>query len=403
MLIKNKLILLSAILTICISGCGHFRHSMKKSQVVEARGQVFSVQAEPTNIVLMLPLKGQVGISGQAIRNGFLAAYYHSQAVNPAIKIKIIDTANGDISTLYQEAVKNGAEVIVGPLTKKEIEVLAKTIPLSIPTLALNTLDDYTHSFAPNLYQFGLLPQDEATQVAHRMMLEQAGRVAIIAPNNSWGRKIVGAFRAKYQGFGGQVVDVLNYNSVVNLSEQICPFLAYDALKSCGVKKHKKKEKKEPDDIWRRQDIDAIFLVAKPAEARQIVPLLKFYYAGDLPVFSISDVYSGTAAQNLDRDIEGIYFCDIPWTLQEPTALNSDLQSIRQQITKLSGPSYDKYIRLYALGIDAYNLAKNLNWFLNSGQSGVDGATGVLYLDEFNHIYRQLTWAQMKDGLPAVL
>ncbi len=405
MFTRIKIILLLLFTLFLINGCVSLPQQMKQAEVVEARSQVSSVQAEPHNIVLMLPLKGQLAVSSQAIRNGFLAAYYYSREARPNVNIKIVDTTDGNILALYQQAIIEGAEVIVGPLTKKEVETIMHFDSLPIPVIALNTLDDYPRNFAPNLYQFGLLPQDEAMQVAVKMMQELHDRVAIIAPNNTWGRKIVAAFKSKYQELGGQVVATLDYRTALGLSEQICPFLAHDATKLCGITKAKDKNKKQEnsDEVRRRQDINAIFLVAEAPTARQIVPLLKFYYAEDLPTFSISAIYSGVALPSLDRDLDDVYFCDVPWVLQDPGTLSSELQAIHRQIVSLWGDSYVNHSRLYALGVDAYNLAINLNSFLNSPQSGLDGASGKLYLNEFNHIYRGLPWAQIRDGLPVVV
>jgi uncharacterized protein len=403
MFVKTKNILLILVVTLFFAGCASLQQTGKKVEVIEARSQISSAQAEPNNIVLMLPLKGPLAASSQAIRNGFLAAYSYARKERPSINIKVIDTAGGDVQSLYQQVVAEGAEVIVGPLTKKEVEAVASINPLPIPTLALNTLDDYTHSFGPNLYQFGLLPQDEAMQIAIRMAHEQHDRVAIIAPEGMWGEKIVTAFKSKYEESGGQVVATLNYRNSQNLAEQICPFLAYDATKLCIVKKNRDRKKEVSDEPMRRQDINAIFLVAQAPTARQIVPLLKFYYASDLPVFSPSSIYSGTVAQDLDRDLDDVYFCDMPWALQDPSTLNSESQAIHKQIMSLWAGSYASHKKLYALGVDAYNLASKLNGFLNSPQGGMEGVSGKLYLNEFNHVYRELQWAQMRDGLPVVL
>ncbi len=405
MITKIKNILLASISILLLVGCGSLQQIGKKAEVIEARTQVSSVQAEPHSIVLMLPLKGPgtLAASSQAIRNGFLAAYYHYRQERPGINIKVVDTTGGDVLALYQQAVAEGVEVVVGPLTKKEVETIAHINPLPIPTIALNTLDDYTSSFGPNLYQFGLLPQDEAMQIAIRMMNEQHDKVAIIAPDNAWGNKIVAAFKDKYEESGGQIVAVLNYRSSLNLAEQVCPFLAHDAAKLCVPKKDKDKKGKISDEPMRRQDINSIFLVANANMARQVVPLLKFYYAGDLPIFSTSAIYTGTVSQDLDRDLDGVYFCDVPWVIQDLNTFNADAQAIHKQIITLWADSYTHHSRLYALGVDAYNLAAKLNGFLNSPQSGIEGASGRLYLNEFNHIYRDLQWAQIRDGLPVVL
>ena len=54
----------------------------------------------------------------------------------------------------------------------------------------------------------------------------------------------------------------------------------------------------------RRQDADVVFLFSQnDSEARSIKPLLAFHYAGDLPVFALSNIYNGTPDER-NRDSE---------------------------------------------------------------------------------------------------
>ncbi|WP_204324437.1 penicillin-binding protein activator, partial [Stenotrophomonas maltophilia] len=39
-----------------------------------------------------------------------------------------------------------------------------------------------------------------------------------------------------------------------------------------------------------RSDVDMIFLIANPAQARQIKPTFAFHYAGKIPVYATSQV-----------------------------------------------------------------------------------------------------------------
>ncbi len=51
-----------------------------------------------------------------------------------------------------------------------------------------------------------------------------------------------------------------------------------------------------------------VFLLSYPSKARQIMPLLKYYYAGDVPVYATSSVYTGGVNVMKDRDLNGIIF-----------------------------------------------------------------------------------------------
>lgn len=393
MLDTRKIIFFMVAIAVLLNGCAREMWPQKKASINQG-----NEAAIPHNITIMLPLKGrgELALTSQAIRNGILAAYY-SNKNREDINLKVVDITGGDINVFYQQAVADGAEVIIGPLTKDEVQRLIKGSRLSVPTIALNTLDE--QRLPENLYQFGLLPQDEAVQVAVKMAQQHLYNVAVIVPEGPWGSNIATAFSNKYVSLGGRVSAVLYYRFTKNLAEQICNFLAYDASKLCVPRTRESKKQKESQEIMRRQDIDAIFFVAtKAVQARQIVPLLKFYYAGDLPSYSISTVYTGVAKPQLDQDINDVYFCDMPWVVEDPDSFSPELRAVYQQImeTTLWTNSFAHYSKFYALGIDAYNLAVSLNSL--SGSTGFAGASGVLYLDNFHHIYRKLQWAQIQNG-----
>jgi uncharacterized protein len=376
---------------------GQIRSISTEQKAIAARLAV----TPPRHISLLLPLKGSWGSVSQAIRNGFLAAYYYNKAINPDITIDIVDTSAGDFKTYYDQAVRASADIIVGPLTKQDVENLSNVGSLPIPTIALNTLD-VVNNLSVNLYQFGLLPQDEAIQAAQRVLADNHKHIAIIAPEGQWGEKIAKVFASSYLEGGGQVVQQMNYAGQREMATQVCQLVANDPNVLCA--KHQKGHKRNLDLSVppRRQDIDAIFLIANPSEARQIIPLLKFYYAGDLPLYAISTIYSGTPRPNLDQDLDGVIFCDMPWVMSSQTALTPELQVIHQQVVKLWPDSYGNYSKLYALGVDSYNMAISLNELINkSGEGvGINGASGTLIIDSANHIYRKLNWAQMRQGIP---
>lgn len=370
-----------------LNGCANKNVNIRNGKPVVTRQAIASLN----KIALMLPFKSNTDLmaTSQAIYNGLLAAYYTSPKQSD-IKIQTVDTSSGNVVELYKQAVNDGAQIVIGPLTKPEVEAIASinnTLP--VPTIALNTLDNYQSKVINNLYQFGLLPQDEADQVAKRMMQENLHKVAVVVPEGAWGEKILNTFNDKYTSLGGRVITVLKYNSGKDISKQVCNFLAADPSSACDVIN---------ENISRRKDIDSIFvLAANPAGARQIIPLLRYYHASDLPLYSISTIYNGVSRPDMDRDISGVYFCDMPWVVQDPGSFNSNLQNIYKKITSTSmwQESFNSYKKFYALGIDAYNLATNLNNFLSYPKSGIDGASGTLYLDNFNHIYRKLQWMHL--------
>jgi len=348
----------------------------------------------PKNITLLLPLHGELANQSQAIYNGFLAAYYYDkQQTQHDINIKVVDTGN-DIQDAYQKVVSENPDLIIGPLTKAEVTTVSTNL-ITIPTIALNTLDNYQTKIIPNLYQFGLASQDEAKQVAAKIIANQQPRTIIITPANSWGENISSYFQQEYLKKGGSITTAANYTAQDNIDQVIS-----NALNIVRNRIHDSSHKtsKVKLEITHRTDVDAIFLVAQPAMARQFMPLLKFY-APTLPVYTISAVYNGNPAPALDQDLNGLFFCDMPWVIKDPMSLSLQLQTIRSQIVS-SWPDFMNYTKFYALGIDAYFIAASLNKLIANPDITLVGATGILQLDHYNHIYRTLNWAQMQQGEP---
>ena len=121
-----------------------------------------------------------------------------------------------------------------------------------------------------------------------------------------------------------------------------------------------------------RQDVDAIFLVASPTTAREIIPLLKYYYASDIPVYATSYVYRGTPHPAQDKDLDGVQFCDIPLVLDN----SANMQKIRKRMQALINPSEAEQVRLYAFGMDAYQLTTHYNELM-TGNFSISGMTNT--------------------------
>jgi len=95
----------------------------------------------PDQIALLLPLHGKFAKMGQAVRDGFMTAYYANlKMLSKSPKIKIYDTSENDVINLYQQAVNDGARFVVGPLTKENVAKLASYNNLKVTDLALNYL-----------------------------------------------------------------------------------------------------------------------------------------------------------------------------------------------------------------------------------------------------------------------
>lgn len=334
----------------------------------------------PRHLALLLPLSGKFANMGNATRNGFMNAYNqeHAKSTYPQ-DITFYDTnSNANMVALYQEAVSKGADMIVGPLTKDDVKQLTSHGSFTVPTLALNYTDIWYGSLPANLYQFGLSPHDEAKQVADKAWEAGHTRAIIIAPQTEWGQSVTKTLTARWQSDGGSVTDTYFFTPKSNLSAEI-PALLHINTKE-DREKTRDQNTKAALEQQRRHDFDVVFLLAPPQTARQIVPLLRFYYVDKTAIYATSIIYSGTPQPQKDMDLNGVTFCEIPWSLSR------------------YGTASDSSGRLVAVGHDAYLISTDLARFTALQQFPLYGATGAITLTPQKQFYRRLAWTQFHNG-----
>lgn len=354
----------------------------------------------PQRIALLLPQQGSFAKAADAVRDGFLAAYYAQPEDGYRPAIQLYDSGNNpaDITTAYQRAVREGAQFVIGPLDKNAVNVLAQSNQLAVPTLALN----YTEQpdTPANFFQFGLAPEDEAAQTAERAWLDGFNRAVALVPEGSFGERLHKAFNDRWIELGGELLDTQTYSLKDNdLSPSIKKLLDIDQSEQRRTALRTVVGYDIKFSPRRRQDIDFVFVAAMPRHARLIRPQLNFHQANDLPVYATSHVFSGIVNARTDHDIDNVTFGDMPWVL--PKARRNTL--LNATIMQLWPQQAENYMRLYAFGIDAFNLISNLNTLAESRTLQHPGETGNLYLDDQRRIQRRLLWAEFKNGAPKLV
>jgi outer membrane PBP1 activator LpoA protein len=298
-----------------------------------------------------------------------------------------------NLPSLYQQAVAEGADLVIGPLIKENIKTLATTTELSIPVLALNNIPELA---ANNLYQLGLSPTDEAEQVATKAGIDGYKRALILVPENKLGQRVANHYAEQWQLLGNEVIKVQSYPPQGNdFTQPIKRLLNLDESEY----RYKKIRNIVPSIKYtprRRHDADVIFVTGTAKTMRLLNPQLQYFRANDIPVYATPQLYDGRPNPTLDIDLDGIVFCDAPWLFKEiyQGDLSMDnLQNIWQQLPA-------SHLRLVALGIDVYQIIPHLSTLDNTS---FPGATGNLQLTRGNHIKRNLVCAKFSNGTPKVI
>ncbi len=343
-------------------------------------------------VALVLPLSGRLAPAAKAVRDGYLSSYYAALEAGETTydDLHVIDLDRYNSATAaYDAATAGGADLVVGPLGKRDVTSLGNHPDRRTPVLALNRSDETLPHADMALIQLSLSPVDEAVQISRLAFGTGSRKALIVRPLGKWGAKMERALRGSWEGLGGTVTAVASYSGRDEYSSSIAGALDLPESEQRARDIRGFLGGKLEFTGRRRQDVDTIFLLSRTgAEARSVKPLLAFHYAGNLPVYSTSSIYSGIA-DDRDKDLNGIRLVEIPWRLG-----NRDLSA-----TATRPASSDRYASLRALGADAFLLQSRLGQFQSGPELMIRGNTGLLSLDPQLRIVRELQPATFDRGV----
>jgi outer membrane PBP1 activator LpoA protein len=366
-------------------------HPAQDAVRVELLGQRPEAIERVAHVALLLPLSGRQAAAATTVRDGFMTAYYQG-AASQRPRLRVYDTSAVSAAEAITRAQEAGAELIVGPLLREEVMAAADLGPSRTPLLALNFLPSDRPPPA-GFYQFALSPEDEARQVARRVLAEGRRRGIAIVPEGDWGTRVLAAFTQELETGGG----VLLSNAALDTTRtDYAPELTQVLRISDSRARHRRLESilgtKLQMEPRRRADIEFIFAPSPAAMARLVRPQLRFHFAGDIPTYATSDAFEPDPAAN--EDMEGLQFPDMPWMLGgEP---GDSVRAAAREAWPTGGPRRN---RLFAFGYDAYRVAVAVRSNPSGANTTVDGLTGRLTIDGERRVHRELAWAQMRAGV----
>jgi hypothetical protein len=352
-----------------------------------------------TSIALLLPLSGKQQSAGAAVRDGSAAAWYASASAETRPRIEMYDTAALGAAAAYQQAIADGARMVVGPLTKEEVAAVVSAQPagLPVPTLALNSAVTTPGLAAPAfLYQFALDPEHEARAVARRIADDGWVRGVALFPDNSWGQRIHDAFVQELQAAGTVTLMSSQYYEAGARDFSGPLRAALGRYGGAGDRSSKPGQPLPPRNAVTEQASGPqfAFVAATPQAARAIRPQLRFQMTYDLPLYATSDAWDPSVRAASDMD--GMVFPEMPWLLYGGQGAPELWNALQEDWAARARGR----LRLFAFGYDAFSLAQQL------GSSGgvaadVEGLTGVLELDRTDgRVQRSLQFARIEAGKP---
>ncbi|MFV0278889.1 MAG: penicillin-binding protein activator [Parahaliea sp.] len=354
-------------------------------------GALLDQPLNPKTVALLLPLSGRLAPAARAVLEGYLAAFYEEYGSAGQRELLVLDTnAHPSAAAAYDEAVRRGASLVVGPLSKQGVTELGRLAQRPVPVLTLNRSDESFDPGTTALVQLSLSPEDEAATLARMAWGQGARQALIVRPAGDWGDKLEAALLPQWRALGGSAVGSTTYTGSESYSDSIKQLFQVQTSEQRAQDIRAMLATDIQYKPRRRQDFDAIFLLSgSPAEARALKPLLAFHYAGDVPVYASSAIYSGIPGRG-DRDLNGIRLAELPWLLGTNPGIRVAIAA--------GGTGSDRYTRLNALGTDAYLLQSRFAQLQAGADALLRGSTGLLSMDPELRILREPLPATFDGG-----
>jgi len=313
--------------------------------------------AVPPALALLLPLASpDFARPADAVRLGFMAALKHS-GEKLTVGIFPTDASSESVLAGYAQAVKLGARLVVGPMTRGGVSALAASTLFSVPTLGLN-LPEGEAALPPRFYTFGLALEAEAQLVARSAATENLKSAILVSAKGPLAQRSRAAFAETWARLGGVITESYEFDAQTDLS----------ALRQ----------------VLANSEADLIFLAADTRQARTVRPFLNHRIA----VFATSQINSRGNDALAHGDLNGIRFVDMPWLVQpdHPAVM----------VYPRPQGMADELERFYALGIDAFRIAAAL--LQGSRTLSLDGVTGRITLYG-NQMAREPVQAIFRNGI----
>ncbi|MGD8385235.1 MAG: penicillin-binding protein activator, partial [Lysobacterales bacterium] len=266
----------------------HPGHIINETDFADITTIYSSLFKAPAQVAVLLPSAGGLAAAAKAIRDGILNAYFENPGQS---KLRFYDSGGSTAAaiTAYQQARAEGATQAIGPLRLESTLALGSRPVAGLPLLLLNDFSTAESGGAalPGINSLTLSQNEEAKAVSKRALGQAQRRAIILVPDNAWGLRIQTAFAETFTAGDGRIIDTARFDSSsTDQDAMLTHLLGIDASIARKRALQAQLGVSLGFEPYRRHDFDFIFLAASPQNGRQIKPLLRYYDAGDVPVYA---------------------------------------------------------------------------------------------------------------------
>jgi len=201
---------LAAILAACSTQLGGSGPPIAQ-QPSEAATANAAVGEGQVRVALILPLSGQgnASVAGQSMKNAAEMALAEFKSPNIQLLVKDDGGTVQGAQAGAQQAISEGAEIIIGPLFAQSVSAVGQIARTSnIPVIAFST--DVSVA-ARGVYLLSFLPETDVRRIVDFSISRGKRSFAAILPDNAYGTVVEGAFQQEVSRRGGRVLVLEKY------------------------------------------------------------------------------------------------------------------------------------------------------------------------------------------------
>ncbi len=317
----------------------------------------FDASANIGHVAVIMPFSGKLATYGNAFRYGIMMAQRDKSLTS---SIRYYDSNVPDINAVYDQAINDGAQFVVGPLTKENVsKVLANGI--QVPTLAINSFDNLA---ADNAYFFALTPEQEGAQAARKIRADNHYLPLLLVPDTEKGSRIIAGFQKQWFSFGGDSSNLIikRFRTKSDASNAIT-------------------------QVMGNNEIDAVYLCGSALEVSMMKTQIDVSYPGNREYYITNNSNPGSLRASVTKKMKGIKIGDMPWLLED--------SNLKTAIKENLDVSNINVLIFFALGYDSISIVPDIS-SLATGGDAVSGLSGNLTVDRDGKVISEVTWVPIE-------
>lgn len=333
---------------------------------------------ETIHLSMLLPLSGKNAALGTALQNAATLAINDLKSDGIEIEFQDTQSTPEGAKIAAQKAISQNTRLVLGPIFADDVRAARSVMAATtIPMIAFST-DMSVASLGT--FIMGVLPQDQARQIAAFAATRGARNTLIIAPNDPYGQLMVHTYSLVFRSAGGGITGPLLI-SPTDTDEVLSGKIAGAFSANSGVK------------------IDAAFLPLSPARAAKIIDTVTRFVGTDRPIILGTGAWEETDATTLPA-LSGAFYA----------APSSDLrtqfegtyrQNFEATPPRLAALSYDSVALAITLGRTLGATGYTFTSLTNS--SGFSGINGLFRFKTDGTVERSLSIMSIQQGGPRVI